>query len=73
VDANSTVAVFATADSLPYEVENGTSVTVDGANATYVERESGGVVYWTDDGVTRGVAADLSREDLLDLASSVRS
>jgi outer membrane lipoprotein-sorting protein len=76
-DANSTVALFATADSLPGRVErdaeNGTTVTVDGANATYVERESGGVVYWTDDGVTRGVAADLPREDLIDLASGVRS
>lgn len=73
---NSTVALFATTDSLPYEAENGTSVTVDGENATYVEREdggTGGVVYWTDDGVTRGVAADLPREDLLDLASDVRS
>mgnify|MGYP000047143565 CR=1 FL=1 len=73
---NSTVALFATTDSLPYEAENGTSVSVDGGNATYVEREdggTGGVVYWTDDGVTRGVAADLPREDLLDLASDVRS
>ena len=70
---NTTVAILGTADSLPYETENGTSVTVDGANATYVERDGGGFVYWTDDGVTRGVAADLPREELLDLASGVRS
>jgi outer membrane lipoprotein-sorting protein len=73
---NTTVAVLATADSLPErfgDAENATSVTVDGANATYVEREGGGVVYWTDDGITRGVAADLPREALLDLASGVRS
>lgn len=72
-ERNSTVGLLVTADSLPYESENGTTVTVDGANATYVERDGGGFVYWTDDGVTRGVAADLSREELLDLASDVRS
>jgi hypothetical protein len=66
------VAVLATADSLPPET-NGTSVTVAGADATYVEREAGGAVYWTDDGVTRGVAADLPRERLLELAESLRS
>ena len=70
---NATVAILATADSLPDETENGTSVTVDGANATYVERDGGGFVYWTDDGVTRGVAADLPRGELVDLASGVRS
>jgi len=66
------VAVLATADSLPPET-NGTSVTVAGADATYVEREAGGAVYWTDDGATRGVAADLPRERLLELAESLRS
>jgi len=69
---NSTVGLLATADSLPYESENGTTVTVDGENATYVERDGGGFVYWTDDGVTRGVAADLPREGLLDIAGDVR-
>jgi outer membrane lipoprotein-sorting protein len=70
---NTTVGLVTTADSLPYESENGTSVTVAGENATYVERDGGGFVYWTDDGVTRGVAADLSRAALLELASDVRS
>ena len=69
---NQSVALVATADSPPYDAENGTSVTVDGANATYVDRDEGGVVFWTDDGVTRGVAADLPREELVELAEDVR-
>lgn len=72
-ETNATVALVATADSLPYDAENGTSVTVDGADATYVERDEGGVVYWTDDGITRGVATDLPREELVALAEDVRS
>ena len=51
---------------------NGTNVTVAGANATHVERDESGAVFWTDDGVTRGVVADLSREALVDLATEVR-
>ncbi|MEF8851863.1 MAG: hypothetical protein V5A44_07930 [Haloarculaceae archaeon] len=70
---NTTVALVATDDSLPYESENGTQVAVAGENATYVAGEDGGFVYWTDDGVTRGVAGDLPRADLLELASDVRS
>ena len=70
---NATVALAATADSLPYDAENGTSVTVDGADATYVERDEGGAVFWTEDGLTRGVAADVSREELVELAEDVRS
>ena len=69
---NATVALAVTADSLPYDAENGTSVTVDGADATYVERDEGGAVLWTEDGLTRGVAADVSRDELLALASDVR-
>ena len=70
---NATVALAATADSLPYDAENGTSVTVDGADATYVKRDEGGAVLWTEDGLTRGVAADLPREELIELAEDVRS
>ena len=70
-ETNTTVGLVVTADSLPYESENGTQVTVAGENATYVERDGGGFVYWTDDGITRGVAADLSRDALLDIASDV--
>ena len=70
---NATVALAATADSLPYDAENGTSVTVDGADATYVERDEGGAVFWTEGGLTRGVAADVSREELVELAEDVRS
>ena len=70
---NATVALAVTADSLPYDAENGTSVTVDGADATYVERDEGGAVFWTEDGLTRGVAADVSREELVELAEDVRS
>lgn len=69
---NQSVALVATADSPPYDAENGTRVTVDGANATYVDRDEGGVVFWTDDGVTRGVAADLPREEVVELAEDVR-
>jgi outer membrane lipoprotein-sorting protein len=67
-----TVTVAATADSLPYEAENGTSVTVAGQDATYRVVDDQAVVVWTDDGVTRAVTADLPREELLDLATTLR-
>lgn len=65
------VTLVATDDELPYGAGDvdGTNVTVDGANATYVERDGPNAVVWTDGGVTRAVVADLSREQLVDLAS----
>lgn len=66
------VTLAATADDLPYPVENGTSVTVNGENATYVDLGDRGAVVWTDDGVTRAVVADLPQSDLVALAERVR-
>lgn len=74
-DANVTVA--ATADSLPYDLAatnvSTENVTVAGANATYVDMGDRAAVVWTDDEVTRAVVADLSRDELVDLAADVRS
>lgn len=72
------VTVVATAADLPSlnatAGENATeseSVTVAGANGTYVERDDGAAVVWNDDGVTRAVVADLPREELVALAERV--
>jgi|GEM_PF-223735 len=68
------VTVVATAADLPYlnaTDENATeaeSVTVAGADATYVDRDDGAAVVWEDDGVTRAVVADLPRSELVALA-----
>ncbi|MFB6150452.1 MAG: outer membrane lipoprotein carrier protein LolA [Haloarculaceae archaeon] len=66
------LTLAATADSLPYPVENGTTVTVAGENATYVEVRDRAAVVWRDDGTTRAVVADLPRERLIEVAESVR-
>ncbi|QLH80623.1 outer membrane lipoprotein-sorting protein [Halosimplex pelagicum] len=72
------VTVVATADDLPSlnasAGENATeseSVTVAGADGTYVGRDDGSAVVWADDGVTRAVVGDLPREELVDLAERV--
>lgn len=68
------VTVVATGDDLPRmgatggNATDGESVTVAGANATYVERDDGGAVIWNDDGVTRAVVGDLPRDELVALA-----
>jgi len=74
-DAN--VTVVATGDDLPTlnatAGANGTqgeTVTVAGANATYVDRDGGAAVIWEDDGVTRAVVGDLPRDELVALAES---
>lgn len=71
--ANATVV--ATAGEVPgLNATAGESVTVAGANATYVERGDRSAVVWeTDDGVTRAVVGDLPRERLVELAEAVRS
>ncbi|WP_436927710.1 DUF4367 domain-containing protein [Halosimplex amylolyticum] len=68
------VTVVATADDLPYELNasDGETVTVNGANATYVERDDRSAVVWETDGVTRAVVGDLPREELIGLAEAVR-
>lgn len=49
------------------------SVTVDGANATYVELDDRAAVVWERGGVTRAVVADRDRAALVALAERVRS
>ena len=71
------VTVVATAADLPTmdaaggNATEGETVTVAGANATYVERDDGAAVVWDDDGVTRAVVADLPRDELVALAERV--
>ncbi|WP_123535092.1 DUF4367 domain-containing protein [Halosimplex salinum] len=68
------VSVVATADDLPggLNATEGESVSVNGENATYVERDDGSAVVWEDDGVTRAVVGDLTRAELVELAEAVR-
>ena len=54
------------------EIENGTSVPVDGEDATAVEREDRSVVFWTDDGVTTSVIVEGSVDDATEVAEAIR-
>ena len=54
------------------EIEEGTSVTVDGEDATAVERDDRSVVFWTDDEVTTGVVVDGSVDDAIEIAEAIR-
>ncbi|MFO7833431.1 MAG: hypothetical protein R6V31_05105 [Halohasta sp.] len=54
------------------EMGEGTSVTVDGADATTVERDDRSVVFWTDDEVTTGVVVDGSVDDAVSIAEEIR-
>ena len=54
------------------DVEDGESVTVDGEDATAVEREDRTVVFWTDDGVTTGVVVEGSVDDATEVAEAIR-
>ena len=54
------------------EVEEGTSVTVDGEDATAVEREDRSTVFWTDGEVTTGVIVEGSVDDAVSVAEDVR-
>ncbi|MEA1930149.1 MAG: outer membrane lipoprotein carrier protein LolA [Euryarchaeota archaeon] len=54
------------------DVEDGESVTVDGEDATAVERDDRSVVFWTDDKVTTGVVVDGSVDDAVAVAEEIR-
>jgi len=54
------------------DVEDGESVTVDGEDATAVERDDRSVVFWTDDEVTTGVVVDGSVDDAIEIAEEIR-
>ncbi|WP_253736328.1 LolA family protein [Halohasta salina] len=54
------------------DAEDGESVTVDGEDATAVEREGRSVVFWTDDDVTTGVVVEGSVDDAVSVAEEVR-
>jgi len=54
------------------DVEDGESVTVDGEDATAVERDDRSVVFWTDDEVTTGVVVDGSVDDAIEVAEEIR-
>lgn len=72
-DGERTAALVSTAGSPPFGFDEGEPVTVDGANATYVERDGRSAVVWESGGVARAVVADLSRAELVALAESVTS
>jgi len=54
------------------DVEDGESVTVDGEDATAVERDDRSIVFWTDDEVTTGVVVDGSVDDAIEVAEEIR-
>ena len=54
------------------DVEEGTSVTVDGEDATAVERDDRSIVFWTDEGVTTGVVVEGSVDDAVSVAEEIR-
>jgi outer membrane lipoprotein-sorting protein len=54
------------------EVEDGERVTVDGEEATAVERDDRTVVFWTEDAVTTGVVVDGSVDDAVAVAEEIR-
>jgi len=57
---NDTVSVITTSSvSMPFDqLDDETTVTVDGRSATAVERDDRAVVFWTADGVTTAVAVE---------------
>ena len=54
------------------DVEDGESVTVDGEDATAVEREDRSTVFWTEDDVTTGVVVEGSVDDAVSVAEEIR-
>ena len=54
------------------DVDDGESVTVDGEDATAVERDDQSIVFWTDDEVTTGVVVDGSVDDAIEVAEEIR-
>ena len=54
------------------EVDEGTSVSVNGEDATAVEREDRSTVFWTEDGVTTGVVVEGSVDDAVAVAEEIR-
>ena len=54
------------------EVEDGESVTIDGEEATVVERDGRSVVFWTDNDVTTGVVVEGSVVDAVSIAEEIR-
>jgi outer membrane lipoprotein-sorting protein len=47
------------------------TVTVNGHDAEYIERDEGGVVFWEADGLTYAVAGSVDKETLIEVASSL--
>ncbi|ATW88370.1 outer membrane lipoprotein-sorting protein [Halohasta litchfieldiae] len=54
------------------EVDDGERVTVDGEDATAVDRDDRTVVFWTDEDVTTGVVVDGSVDDAVAVAEAIR-
>jgi len=54
------------------DVEDGESVTVDGEDATAVERDGRSTVFWTEDDVTTGVVVEGSVDDAVSVAEEIR-
>jgi len=71
-DGTVTIITATGASNYLGDVEEGTSVTVDGEEATAVEREDRTTVFWTDDGTTTGVMVDGSVDDATAVAAQLR-
>jgi outer membrane lipoprotein-sorting protein len=70
--ATNATLVTAEGGQVPYERLNGTSVEVDGGDATAATIRDRTVVVWTDDGTTHTIVTDGSTDEAVALAESVQ-
>ena len=57
---------------MPFDqLDDKTTVTIDGRSATAVERDDRAVVFWTTDGVTTAVAVEGAIEDATAAAAAL--
>lgn len=68
---NVTLLTATGASSYLDEAENGTTVQVNGQNATAIERDGRTVVYWTENDVTTGVVVEGATDDAVAVAESL--
>ena len=64
VDGDTVSVITTSGVSMPFDqLDDETTVTIDGRSATAVERDDRAVVFWTTDGVTTAVAVEGTIED----------